>query len=92
MDRRAFLNTTLATAASASVGTAHAASSDGSVPTTPLLSALYYRSLVPEVFANAAAPRAHSRNLVIGSGFGGAISALRLAQAGEPVTVLERGH
>jgi cholesterol oxidase len=91
MDRRAFLNTTLATAASASVGTAHAASGDASVPTTPLLSALYYRSLVPEVFANAAAPRAHSRNLVIGSGFGGAISALRLAQAGEPVTVLERG-
>ncbi len=59
--------------------------------TTPLLSSLYYRSLVPEVFVRSARPAAHSRNLVIGSGFGGAISAHRLSQAGESVTVLERG-
>jgi len=59
--------------------------------TTPLLSALHYQSLVPEVFMRSARPAAHSRNLVIGTGFGGSISALRLAQAGEQVTLLDRG-
>jgi cholesterol oxidase len=46
---------------------------------------------VPEVFSDLDKPPSHSRNLVIGSGFGGAVSALRLAQAGEPVSILERG-
>jgi cholesterol oxidase len=59
--------------------------------TTPFLSAYFYRLQVPELFNQIVEPPTHTRNLVIGSGFGGAISALRLAQAGEPVTVLERG-
>ena len=58
---------------------------------TPLLSELTYRLAVPEIFIPSAKPPAYTPNLIIGSGFGGAISALRLAQAGEQVTVLERG-
>jgi cholesterol oxidase len=46
---------------------------------------------VPELFNQVETPPTFTRNLVIGSGFGGSISALRLAQAGEPVTILERG-
>jgi cholesterol oxidase len=51
-----------------------------------------YRVLVPEIFQGLSAPPSYTPNLVIGSGFGGAITALRLAQAGQSVTVVERGY
>ena len=50
-----------------------------------------YRNVVPEIHASVPPPPSHSQALIIGSGFGGAISALRLAQAGVQTTVLERG-
>ncbi|MEM7022506.1 MAG: GMC oxidoreductase [Pseudomonadota bacterium] len=51
-----------------------------------------YRKLVPELFEPIPLPPPHSRAVVIGSGFGGAVSALRLAEAGIETTVLERGQ
>ncbi len=50
-----------------------------------------YQTLVPEIFQGLSVPPSYTPNLVIGSGFGGAITALRLAQAGQPVTIVERG-
>ncbi|OUR94984.1 cholesterol oxidase [Gammaproteobacteria bacterium 42_54_T18] len=50
-----------------------------------------YREKVPELFEPVAKPPTYTPALVIGSGFGGAISAYRLAQAGIETTVLERG-
>jgi len=50
-----------------------------------------YEKIVPEIFVPTPSPPSHTKAIVIGSGFGGAISALRLAQAGIQTTVLERG-
>jgi len=50
-----------------------------------------YGNLVPELYASVPRPPAHTTAIVIGSGFGAAVSALRLAQAGVNVTILERG-
>ncbi|MET0317864.1 MAG: NAD(P)-binding protein, partial [Rhodococcus fascians] len=49
------------------------------------------RGLVPELFADPPRPPDHSPVIVIGSGFGASAAALRLAQSGTEVTVLERG-
>ena len=54
-------------------------------------SANYYRSQVPEIFSPQARPPKHSQAVVIGTGFGGAVTACRLAEAGVRTTVLERG-
>ncbi|MEV0250046.1 GMC oxidoreductase [Nocardia sp. NPDC050712] len=50
-----------------------------------------FRQWVPEIFAPLADPPEHTPAIVVGSGFGAAVTALRLAQAGVANTVLERG-
>ncbi|WP_280204304.1 GMC oxidoreductase [Nocardia farcinica] len=50
-----------------------------------------FREWVPEIFAPLPDPPEHSPALVVGSGFGAAVTALRLAEAGVATTVLERG-
>ncbi|NML29803.1 GMC oxidoreductase [Paraburkholderia antibiotica] len=56
-----------------------------------LLTNLKYQALVPEIYASIPKPPVYSQAIVIGSGFGGSIAALRLANAGIQTTVLERG-
>lgn len=51
----------------------------------------HYRALVPELFAPSPTPPEHSEAIVVGSGFGASATALRLAQSGTQVTILERG-
>ncbi|GGK60882.1 GMC oxidoreductase [Nocardia camponoti] len=50
-----------------------------------------FRQWVPEIFAQTADAPQHSPAIVIGSGFGAAVTAFRLAQANIANTVLERG-
>lgn len=50
-----------------------------------------YRKEVPELFAPVSRPPAYTKAIIIGSGFGGAITSYRLSQAGIQNTVLERG-
>ncbi|WP_225730813.1 MULTISPECIES: GMC oxidoreductase [unclassified Nocardia] len=52
---------------------------------------LLFRIWVPEIFAPLPDPPDHTPAIVIGSGFGAAVTALRLAEAGMENTVLERG-
>ncbi|WP_405167722.1 GMC oxidoreductase [Nocardia sp. NBC_01499] len=52
---------------------------------------LLFQTWVPEIFAPLPDPPEHSPAIVIGSGFGAAVTALRLAEAGIANTVLERG-
>lgn len=84
MKRRDFLKASAATGAAAALySPIHEASA-----ATPEEK---YRTQVPELFAPVSRPPAFTQAVVIGSGFGGAISAFRLAQAGIQTTVLERG-
>ncbi|MBH0779125.1 GMC family oxidoreductase [Nocardia sp. NEAU-351] len=50
-----------------------------------------FRAWIPEIFAPLPDPPEHTPAIVVGSGFGAAVAALRLAEAGVVNTVLERG-
>ena len=92
LNRRSFLKATLAASASAfGVSSTKETLAAESENRSRSFSTLFYYLKVPELFNQVTKPPTYTRNIVIGSGFGGAISALRLAQANEPVTVLERG-
>ncbi|KQU04846.1 cholesterol oxidase [Rhodococcus sp. Leaf7] len=86
MDRRQFLR---AMGVAGLVGAAGIAA-QGSSAAAPALDGVY-RTFVPELFAPVDPAPEHSEALVVGSGFGAAITAARLARAGVQVTVLERG-
>ncbi|WP_231895146.1 GMC oxidoreductase [Gordonia sp. 852002-10350_SCH5691597] len=87
MDRRAFLKMSIAGAAAGGIAEIFGA---GKVLAAPSAHGRY-ESVVPEIFMPVPAPRQHSEAIVIGSGFGGSVSALRLAEAGIQTTLLERG-
>jgi cholesterol oxidase len=86
LDRRQFLR---AMGVAGLVGAA-GMSAHGSSAAAPALDGVY-RTFVPGLFAPVDPAPAHSEALVVGSGFGAAITAARLARAGVQVTVLERG-
>jgi cholesterol oxidase len=90
-NRRKFLRLSLAGATALGLGYTFGARAFWSSQVGSSLAQRLYRMQIPELFGQVSEPPGYVRNLVIGSGFGGAVSALRLTQAGESVTVLERG-
>ncbi|WP_330227988.1 GMC oxidoreductase [Nocardia sp. NBC_00508] len=87
MRRRALFKAAGTAALLGAVGTV---SGTSAASTDPAWEALF-RGWVPEIFAPLPDPPQHSPAIVIGSGFGAAVTALRLAEAGIANTVLERG-
>lgn len=92
MKRRNFLKFS-ATAGAAAAGVVTTTSSRAAASPWDPLNWLPtpYETLVPEIFGAVPRPPSYVPAIVVGSGFGGAISAYRLAQAGIRTAVLERG-
>ncbi|WP_449289753.1 GMC oxidoreductase [Nocardia rhizosphaerae] len=86
MHRRAFFKATGLAALAGAVGTTLTMP-----PATADPREVMFRSWVPEIFAPIPDAPAHTEAIVVGSGFGAAVTALRLAEAGITNTVLERG-
>ncbi|KZF09380.1 cholesterol oxidase [Rhodococcus sp. EPR-157] len=88
MNRRNFVRAAgiAGTAAAATLlgGTAHRAAA------APILGPMYAQ-FVPDIYAPVPSAPDHSDAIVVGSGFGAAITARRLADAGVSVTIVERG-
>nr|WP_308162872.1 GMC oxidoreductase [Nocardia alni] len=87
MHRRALMKVA---GAAVLLGAATSVTGGGRASADPVWDDLF-RHWVPEIFAPLPDPAEHSEAIVIGSGFGAAVTALRLAQAGVATTVLERG-
>ncbi|MBF6333402.1 GMC oxidoreductase [Nocardia transvalensis] len=87
MRRRALLK---AAGAAALLGAASTGFGRGSASADIVWNELF-RNWVPEIFAPLPDPPEHTEAVIVGSGFGAAVTALRLAEAGVPNTVLERG-
>ncbi|MFI5781352.1 GMC oxidoreductase [Nocardia sp. NPDC051570] len=87
MRRRAFLKAAGAAALLGAVGTGNGT---GPAAADPVWNELF-RQWVPEIYAPLPDPPEHTEAIVVGSGFGAAVAALRLAEAGVSNTVLERG-
>lgn len=92
MQRRSFLKAAGVGAAVAATTTVTSTAVSHATPRHTLPMGMdHYRNLVPELFDPSPVPQQHSEAIVIGSGFGASATALRLAQSGTQVTVLERG-
>lgn len=92
MDRRALFKAAGAAALIGAVG-AGVPKPESALPRAaaqPLWHELFAQ-WVPEIFAPLPEAPQHTEAIVIGSGFGASVTALRLAQAGVATTVLERG-
>lgn len=85
--RRKFVKSALSVSVAAAVAPY---ASESQASTVPLL--FSYETLLPELFNSPPRLSYHYPVVIIGSGFGGAVSALRLGQAGIKTAVLERGN